>query len=288
MADFLRDFLIGGFSAAVLQTVFSPFYMIKLYTSNDQKYKGIFDHIISFHRNQGFAMWRGNIIRIFPAQGLNFAFKDEYRKLFCHFGIEYPKKEKFLFFLGNIASGSAAGATSLIIFHPLDLGRTRLSADIEKNNARQFIDLTDCLSKVYKSEGFIGLYRYFGVSVMQVSLYRGLYFGAYDTAKETIFQQWLMGNIFVKCFVAFYIHQISDFILRPLDTIRQRMMMQFKRADTLYKNTLDCAVKIAKKEGTQAFFQGKNYSRGFQSFALVLYDESKQIIAYGSKSALDQ
>jgi solute carrier family 25 (adenine nucleotide translocator) protein 4/5/6/31 len=66
---------------------------------------------------------------------LNFAFKDAYKKFFCPFGIAYkysidPKKEKFMFFLGNMASGGAAGATSLMVVYPLDFARTRLAADI--------------------------------------------------------------------------------------------------------------------------------------------------------------
>ncbi|CAD8140242.1 unnamed protein product [Paramecium octaurelia] len=288
MGDFFRDFLIGGISAAVLKTVFAPFHIIKLHTSHDynkvgKRYKGIIDCFISFLREEGFAMWRGNlanVIRIFPVQALNFAFKDAYRKFFSPFD---SKNEKLLFFLGNMASGSAAGAASLITFHPLDFGRTRLDADFGMKHKKKFTDLTNCLSKVYKSDGFIGLYRYFGVSVLQVSLFRGLKFGTYDTAKETIFQKKLMSNIFAKC-IAYFITHIVDFISRPLDTIR-RMMMQLKRADILYKNTLDCAVNIARKEGTQAFFKGPIYYKEYYSFVLVLYDESNQLIAQRSKSA---
>jgi solute carrier family 25 (adenine nucleotide translocator) protein 4/5/6/31 len=54
------------------------------------------------------------------------------------------------------------------------------------------------------------------------------------------------------------------------------MMMQSGRADVLYKNTFDCAVKIAKKEGASAFFKGalSNFFRGIgASIVLVLYDE---------------
>lgn len=57
-----------------------------------------------------------------------------------------PKKEKFLFFLGNMASGGAAGATSLIVVYPLDFARTRLAADIGKKADRQFTGLLDCLT----------------------------------------------------------------------------------------------------------------------------------------------
>ncbi|CAD8107140.1 unnamed protein product [Paramecium primaurelia] len=300
MADFLRDFMIGGVSAAVSKTAVAPIERVKLLLQTQdankkileggaKKYNGIIDCFIRVPKEEGLsALWRGNlanVIRYFPTQALNFAFKDAYKKLFCPFD---PRKEKFLFFLGNMASGGAAGATSLMVVYPLDFARTRLAADIGKKADRQFSGLQDCLSKVYKSDGFIGLYRGFGVSVLGIVVYRGVYFGTYDTAKGTIFRHPMMNNIVAKFIVAQFITGTAGVISYPLDTIRRRMMMQSGRADILYKNTLDCAIKIAKNEGAKAFFKGalSNFFRGIgASLVLVLYDEIQQFIAPGTKSA---
>lgn len=62
--------------------------------------------------------------------------------------------------------------------------------------------MADCLGKVYKSDGLLGLYRGFGVSVLGIVVYRGVYFGSYDTAKGTIFKIPLMNNIIAKFAVA--------------------------------------------------------------------------------------
>ena len=76
------------------------------------------------------------------------------------------KKQFWRFFAGNLASGGAAGATSLCFVYPLDFARTRLAADIGKGTAdREFTGLGNCLMKVFKSDGPIGLYRGFFVSV---------------------------------------------------------------------------------------------------------------------------
>lgn len=83
------------------------------------------------------AFWRGNlanVIRYFPTQALNFAFKDTYKKWFCPYN---PKTEKTKFFLGNLASGGAAGASSLLFVYPLDFARTRLAADIGKGKGER-------------------------------------------------------------------------------------------------------------------------------------------------------
>lgn len=62
---------------------------------------------------------------------------------------------------GNLASGGAAGATSLFFVYPLDFARTRLAADVGTKAAgnREFNGLVDCCMKIFKSDGPIGLYR---------------------------------------------------------------------------------------------------------------------------------
>jgi solute carrier family 25 (adenine nucleotide translocator) protein 4/5/6/31 len=48
-----------------------------------------------------------------------------------------PKTEKLKFFLGNLASGGLAGASSLLFVYPLDFARTRLAADIGKGTSER-------------------------------------------------------------------------------------------------------------------------------------------------------
>ncbi len=100
------------------------------------------------------------MVRYFPTQALNFAFKDTYKQLFMD-GID-KKKEFWKFFAGNLAAGGAAGATSLLIVYPLDFARTRLGADVGKAAAdREFKGLFDCIGKsmpfcfTVKSQNFI-------------------------------------------------------------------------------------------------------------------------------------
>lgn len=118
-------------------------------------------------KEQGFiSLWRGNlanVIRYFPTQALNFAFKDKFKQVFLS-GVD-KKTQFWRYFAGNLASGGAAGATSLCFVYPLDFARTRLAADVGAGAQRQYKGLGDCLVKVFKSDGLIGLYRGFNVSV---------------------------------------------------------------------------------------------------------------------------
>lgn len=88
---------------------------------------GIIDCFVRIPKEQGFvSLWRGNmanVIRYFPTQALNFAFKDVYKRTFLD-GVD-KNKQFWRYFAGNLASGGAAGATSLCFVYPLDFARTR-------------------------------------------------------------------------------------------------------------------------------------------------------------------
>jgi len=170
---------------------------------------------------------------------MNFAFKDTYKKYLNPYN---SKKEPFKFFLGNMASGGAAGATSLCFVYPLDFARTRLAADVGKGDGvREFTGLVDCLQKIFKSDGPIGLYRGFGISVVGIIAYRATYFGMYDTGRAMFFPDAKKANFFMMWAFAQFVTVTAGIMSYPLDTIRRRLMMQSGRSDILYKNTLHCA-----------------------------------------------
>jgi len=284
--NFMLDFVLGGVSAAVSKTAVAPIERIKLLLQTqdanakitaDKKYKGIVDCMLRVPKEEGIgAFWRGNlanVIRYFPTQALNFAFKDTYKKIFCPFN---PKTDFWKFFAGNLASGGAAGATSLMVVYPLDFARTRLAADVGKGaENRQFSGLVDCLTKIKKSDGMKGLYQGFGVSVIGIIIYRAAYFGGYDTLKRILFQD-PKTSIFFKFLVAQFVTGVSGLVSYPLDTVRRRLMMQSGRKDVMYTGTLDCVRKVYQQEGGRAFFKGalSNILRGMgASLVLVLYDE---------------
>ncbi|KAH0630849.1 hypothetical protein JD844_004156 [Phrynosoma platyrhinos] len=223
----------------------------------EKQYKGIIDCVVRIPKEQGFlSFWRGNlanVIRYFPTQALNFAFKDKYKQIFLG-GVD-KRTQFWRYFAGNLASGGAAGATSLCFVYPLDFARTRLAADVGKAGAeREFKGLGDCLVKIFKSDGLRGLYQGFNVS---------------NT------------HILISWMIAQTVTAVAGLTSYPFDTVRRRMMMQSGRrgADIMYSGTIDCWRKIARDEGGKAFFKGawSNVLRGMGgAFVLVLYDEIKK------------
>lgn len=171
------------------------------------KFLGIIDAFVRIPKEQGVAsFWRGNlanVIRYFPTQALNFAFKDVYKAVFLE-GVD-KKKQFWKYFAMNLASGGAAGASSLCFVYPLDFARTRLAADVGKGSNREFKGLMDCLIKIFKSDGLIGLYRGFVVSVQGIIVYRAAYFGLFDTAKGM-----LPDPKTTPLYISFIIAQVRD------------------------------------------------------------------------------
>uniref|UniRef100_A0A8C0SB97 ADP/ATP translocase n=1 Tax=Canis lupus familiaris TaxID=9615 RepID=A0A8C0SB97_CANLF len=284
----------GGIAAAISKTAVAPIERVKLLLqvqhaskqiAADKQYKGIVDCIVRIPKEQGvLSFWRGNlanVIRYFPTQALNFAFKDKYKQIFLG-GVD-KHTQFWRYFAGNLASGGAAGATSLCFVYPLDFARTRLAADVGKSGTeREFKGLGDCLVKITKSDGIRGLYQGFNVSVQGIIIYRAAYFGVYDTAKGMLPDP-KNTHIVVSWMIAQTVTAVAGVVSYPFDTVRRRMMMQSGRkgADIMYKGTVDCWRKIFKDEGGKAFFKGawSNVLRGMGgAFVLVLYDELKKVI----------
>lgn len=159
----------------------------------------------------------------------------------------------------------------------------RLAADVGKGVAeREFSGLVHCITKTVKSDGVIGLYRGFGVSVQGIIIYRAAYFGFFDTAKGMLPDP-KNTPFLISWAIAQFVTTFAGIMSYPFDTVRRRMMMQSGRkvADQQYKGTLDCWAKIAKVEGPSAFFKGafSNVLRGTGgALVLVFYDELKRFL----------
>jgi len=221
-----------------------------------EPYKGVIDCFKRTIAEEGVGpLWRGNMancLRYFPTQALNFAFKDKIKAQF-----KPSKTDPNLTKLAkNVAAGGAAGAMSLMFVYSLDYARTRLANDnksAKKGGERQFNGLVDVYKKTLASDGVAGLYRGFCISCVGIIVYRGFYFGLYDTLKPL-----MLGDDvpFLVSFGLGYAVTVSAGILSyPIDTIRRRMMMT-SGAAVKYNGSLDCTMQILKGEGVTSFFKG--------------------------------
>ncbi|CAK9869664.1 unnamed protein product [Sphagnum jensenii] len=266
---FLTDFLMGGVSASISKTCAAPIERVKLLVQNQDEmlksgrlsepYKGIVECFTRTIRDEGFlSLWRGNfvnVLRYFPTQALNFAFKDYIKALFAY------KKDRdgyWMWFAGNLASGAAAGAASSVFVYSLDYARTRLTNDAKstkKGGERQFNGLLDVYKKTLATDGIAGLYRGFTVSLAGIIVYRGLYFGMYDSLKPVVLVGSLEGNFLASFLLGWGVTTGASLASYPFDTIRRRMMMTSGEA-VKYKSSVDAFQQILVKEGAKSFFKG--------------------------------
>jgi len=291
---FLTDFLMGGVSAAVSKTAAAPIERVKLLLQNQDEmlksgrlavpYKGIGDCFGRVIREEGVRLlWRGNlanVIRYFPTQALNFAFRDYFKRMF---GFNKDKHGYWKWFAGNLMSGGAAGASSLVFVYSLDYARTRLANDAKaskKGGERQFNGLIDVYRKTYRSDGFVGLYRGFMISCFGIVVYRGLYFGMYDSIKPLLGP--FVNNFAANFMLGWGVTIVAGLASYPVDTIRRRMMMTSGEA-VKYKSSLHCAGVILKNEGWKSFFKGAgaNILRAIAGAGVLSGYDQLQIIFLG-------
>jgi len=285
---FAENFLLSGVAAGVSKTAAAPIERVKLLVQNqdemikqgrlDKPYTGVIDCTTRVLKTEGvYPFWRGNlanVLRYFPTQALNFAFKDTVKGIF-----KTPKDASAATkFATNITSGGVAGTLSLTFVYSLDYARTRLANDAKgKGGERQFNGLVDVYVKTIKSDGIQGLYRGFAISAVGIFIYRGMYFGLYDTLKPM-----LLGadaGVGASFLLGWAVTITSGLMSYPIDTIRRRMMMT-SGAAVKYKSSIDCGMQILKNEGFMSMMKGAgaNVLRGVAGAGVLAgFDKFKAV-----------
>jgi len=279
-------------SATISKTAAAPLERVKLLVQNQGEmlksgrlatpYKGIGDCFVRVAKEEGIAsFWRGNganIIRYFPTQALNIAFKERIKNAFA---VDKEKEGYAKWLIANIASGGAGGALSQVFVYSLDYARTRLANDAKSANGgeRQYKGLIDVYKKTYKADGIAGLYRGFTLSCVGIMVYRGLYFGLYDSMKPLLKNLGMEGSFAASFILGWGVTTVAGIASYPIDTIRRRMMMTSGEA-VKYKSSIDCAKQVMQKEGVQAFFKGcgANILRGVAGAGVLSgFDKIKEV-----------
>jgi len=285
---FVENFMLAGVAAGVSKTAAAPIERVKLLVQNqdemikqgrlDKPYTGVIDCTTRVLKTEGvYPFWRGNlanVLRYFPTQALNFAFKDAIKVAFAT-PKDASQAKKFTM---NILSGGMAGTMSLLFVYSLDYARTRLANDAKgKGGERQFNGLIDVYTKTLKSDGIQGLYRGFAISAVGIFIYRGMYFGLFDTLKPLLLGD--SPNVTLSFLLGWGVTITAGLMSYPIDTIRRRMMMT-SGGGVKYKGSVDCGVQILKNEGFMSLMKGAgaNILRGVAGAGVLAgFDKFQQM-----------
>merc|ERR1712032_1360628 len=256
----IEDFMLAGTAAVTSKTISAPIERIKMVVQNqaemvksgalEKPFNGVTDCGKWILQNEGVGgFWKSNFtncIRYFPTQALNMMFKKQVKSISAlkpnkteHKGISVAK---------NVFAGGVAGFGSLCFVYHLDYARTRLANDLKsaKGGERQYTGLIDVYKKTLATDGIAGLYRGFVISAVGIFVYRGLYFGLYDSPSL---------DTSVRFAVGYIVTVLAGLASYPIDTIRRRMMMRSGEG-VKYNGSIDCAMQILKNEGFTAYFRG--------------------------------
>merc|ERR1712223_1123785 len=285
---FAENFMLSGVAAGVSKTAAAPIERVKLLVQNqnemikqgrlDKPYAGVLDCASRVLKTEGvYPFWRGNlanVLRYFPTQALNFAFKDTVKAMFAT-----PKDApQYVKFSTNIASGGFAGSLSLTFVYCLDYARTRLANDAKgKGGERQFNGLIDVYTKTLKSDGIQGLYRGFAISAVGIFIYRGMYFGLYDTLKPLVLGA--DAGVTLSFLLGWAVTVTAGLMSYPIDTVRRRMMMT-SGGGVKYKGSIDCFAQVVKNEGFMSLMKGAgaNILRGVAGAGVLAgFDKFKDV-----------
>jgi solute carrier family 25 (adenine nucleotide translocator) protein 4/5/6/31 len=280
--------MLSGVAAAVSKTAAAPIERVKLLVQNqsemlkqgrlDKPYTGVMDCTMRTFRNEGIIpFWRGNlanVLRYFPTQALNFAFKDTIKATFKT-AKDASQVEKFG---KNILSGGIAGSLSLMFVYSLDYCRTRLANDAKaKGKEREFNGMVDVYVKTIKSDGLVGLYRGFVISCVGIFIYRGMYFGLYDSLKPILLGD--NNSVILSFILGWGVTITAGLMSYPIDTVRRRMMMTSGQA-VKYKGSVDCFLQVMKNEGFMSLMKGAgaNILRGVAGAGVLAgFDKFKEL-----------
>merc|ERR1719189_3439321 len=110
--------------------------------------------------------------------------------------------------------------------------------------------------------------RPFVISCVGIVVYRGFYFGLYDSLKPIILGD--DSGLFLNFILGYTVTVSSGLLSYPIDTIRRRMMMTSGQA-VKYKGSVDCGMQIVKNEGFMSLMKGAGAGvlSGFDEFKKV-------------------
>ena len=166
-----------------------------------------------------------------------------------------------------------------------------MAADVVNASRQERIypnGMRDVTRNIWRSDGFKGFYKGYGIALASVTVYRVVYLGGYDFLKSEMHVNNGDGRgapptIGQKFLAAQSVSMAASISYYPLDSVRRRMMMEAGKLDhqRMYRNSLHCAQRILKEEGPRGFYLGigADLVRSVgAALVLVSYDEIKRLM----------
>lgn len=274
-ADFvitLKYLASGGLAGAASRTIVSPLERTKIiyqvHYYGDKKTPSLASFLMETSKKTGFkSLFKGNltsVLRIIPYSAVQFVSYEYFKKLIS----TDEDTEHHLYTLTRLCAGAMAGIASATVTYPLDLVRTRLSADLTPGKGR-YRGIIDCAKQCYTTDtgmkGMRGSNLFKGLSptLMGIAPYVGLNFACFESLKSVYMSinnlQPEIDEIPVvpRLVCGGVAGAISQTLTYPLDLVRHRMQMSnCEGTNFKYKASAQVIGDVYRNEGVKGFYRG--------------------------------
>lgn len=259
----------GGAASVTVRTIEAPLERIKILLQNQnmapdnhRQYAGAVDTGRRIFKEQGFlSFWRGNLtncLRIVPSSALRFTLMDHYQSFAV--AVCNVSDASKLPLHGQMLSGGLSGATTMLFVYPLDLTRTRLSADVGAK--KQYSGILDCLRQTTRQHGLRGNYRGLLMSIVEITPYMALSMGGYEYFKRLLpsdeKSQSPLWFTLQKLGVGWLSGMTGSLVCYPMDTIKRQLMLDGSLGfQSKYDGSISKCVSVLYREGgLRPFYKG--------------------------------
>lgn len=165
-------------------------------------------------------------------------------------------------YVSTLAAGVGSGALASIICAPLDLVRTRMQVWGDVGTHASQKAPKDALKEILQKEGWPGMFRGLGATLVTVPLFWGVYFPLYDETKHNVRKNYPeMHPAVVHCGSAVFTGAVADLICNPLFVVRTRLQTQalhqlFGHQELRQSSMFQTAKDLLADNGPKIFWRG--------------------------------
>eukprot|EP01083_Nonionella_stella_P022706 62766_1 len=242
-----KTILSGGFAGMISKTCTAPLERVQLLNQTGATHDtiiGTLRHIIRTESWSG--LWRGNFancVRVFPHKSILFTVNEKLRKQFT------SPSSSFL-------TGAISGLIATGITYPVDVVRAFLAGTFDKRRN----SMVGVARNIIQTNGFIGLYTGFGVTIVGAVPYEAVRIGVYSVLRRKIptintkygLEPAPLGKLCVGAIAG----ACAGITTYPTDTTRRMIQVQSAEGMSIYNGVLDCIYTNYKQGGIKRFYCG--------------------------------
>ncbi|KAG2229560.1 hypothetical protein INT48_004826 [Thamnidium elegans] len=262
--DTAVGFVIGGLAACGAVTFTNPWRAGTL-SKADRPYRNSFQALKVVFQHEGIrGAQRGLSVAYFYQICLNGSRLGLYEPVHKNIIQTFHLKSDSSILAAGVFSGAFAGVVGAVLGSPLYLIKTRRQAfsPVFNNIGHQheMKSALSALSQIYKNEGIRGLYRGADAAMARAGVGSAVQMPTYMIGKDILLKRFGFADTFSTHFAtSMFTGVLVCLAMNPFDVISTRMYNQGVDASgkgLLYKNSVDCAVKIVKIEGVRGLYKG--------------------------------